>query len=183
MSKGIDESKVKELLESFEKGQKDKERAKTKKKEKIEKVLAKYFVHGLAFSLLFTVLIILWAFGFLVLIVLGAWIGWIIGLGLLMLITGGLNTLLTSFLWFPVKTSSWSIIGHGIVLFIVLLIVNGIAVWLPSMAFPGIATTIATFIFASFIDGFVCKQVAGFWEEEYEGIPEAVEAEWEDKNL
>jgi len=183
MSKDIDESKVKELLESFEKGQKDEERAKTKKKEKIEKVLAKYFLHGLAFSLLFTVLIILWAFGFLVLVVFGAWIGLIIGLGILMLIIGGLNTLITSFLWFPVKTSFWAIVGHGIVLFIVLLIVNGIAVWLPTMTFPGIATTVVLFIPASFIDGFVCKQVARFWEGEYESIPETVEAQWEDKNL
>jgi hypothetical protein len=51
------------------------------------------------------------------------------------------------------------------------------------MAFPGIATTVVLIVPASFIDGFVCKQVAGFWEEESEDIPEAVEAEWEDKNL
>jgi len=87
------------------------------------------------------------------------------------------------FLWFPVNTSFGSIFVHGIALFILLSIANSIALLLPSIAFPGIATTIATLTLGSFIDGFVCKQVARFWEEEYEGIPEAVEAEWEDKNL
>jgi hypothetical protein len=181
MSKGIDEAKIEDLLESFEKGKKDKERSKTK--EKIGTKLAKYFFHGFAFSLLYTVLFILWVLGLLMLIVLGSWIGLIIGIGILMLIVGGLNAFLTSFLWFPVNTSLGSIFVHGIVLFILLLIVNSITLLLPSAAFPGMATTIATLVLGSFIDGFVCKQVATLWEEEYETIPEAVEAEWKDKNL
>jgi len=183
MSEGIYESKIRDFLESFEKAERDEERSKTKEKEKTWKILAKYFVHGLAFSLLFTVLTILWIFGLLVLIVLGSWIGLIIGLGILMLIIGGLNTLITTFLWFPVKMAFWSLLGHGIVLFILLLIVNSIALLLPSIAFPRIETAVVTFILGSLIDGFVCKQVARLWEEECKGIPEAVEAEWEDRKL
>jgi cation transport ATPase len=156
----------------------------SKENEKTEKVLAKYFLHGVAFSFLFMILAILWSFGLFVLIVLGSWIGLIIGVGILMLITGGLNTLLTSVLWFPVKTSFSSILVHGIVLFILLVIVNSIAIFLPSVVFPGTAATIVTFILGSFIDGYVCKQVARLWEgEEYESVPETVEAEWGDKNL
>ena len=128
------------------------------------KNLAKYFVHGIAFSLLFTILAIIWAFILLILVSLGWFIGLIIGLGILMLIIGGLNSFLTDLLWFPVKTSFWSILGHGIILFIVLLIVNGIFVIAPTLIFPGIATTIIVFIVGSFMDGFVAKKVAGFWE-------------------
>jgi hypothetical protein len=186
MSNGIDESKVKDLLESFDKSKQDEESSTTKEKEKIERVLVKYFLHGFVFSLLFTLLVILWIFGLWVLIVLGSLIGLIIGLGILMLIVGGLNTFLTSLLWFPVNTSFWSMIAHGIVLFISLLVVNSIALYLPSVAFPGLATTIATFILGSFIDGVVCKQIARFWEEPYKGtpkVPKTVEAKWKDKNL
>jgi len=186
MSNGIDQSKIEEVLESFEKAKakKDEEKSKIREKEKTWKILAKFFVHGLAFSLLFTVLAILWIFGFLILILLGSFIGLIIGLGILMLIIGGLNSLLTSLLWFPVKTSFWSILGHGIVLFIMLSIVNSIFLLVPSLAFPGITTTAITFIIGAFLDGFVSKKVARWWKEEYpEDIPEAVEAEWRHKNL
>lgn len=141
------------------------------------KNLAKYFVHGIAFSLIFTLLAIAWIFGFLMLIILGSYIGLIIGFGLLMLIIGGLNSVLTSILWFPVKTSFWSIVGHGIVLFIALAIINTISVIVPSFAFPGIATQIVTFVVSSFVDGFIAKKVAGLWEETPEGISETIEAE------
>jgi len=167
MSGGIDESKIDELKESFEKSKKDESEPETKKKEKTWVILAKYFLHGVAFSLIFATLVFLWAFGFFALIVLGSFIGLAIGLGLLMLITGGINCFLTSLLWFPVKTSFWSILGHGIVLFIALIVVNVIIVAVPSLAFPGLVTTIITFIISSFIDGFVSRGVAGFWKEEY----------------
>lgn len=184
MSNGIDESKIEEVLESFKKAEREEGRSKIKRKENTWKTLAKYFVHGIVFSLLFTVLVIAWIFGFLILVILGSFIGLIIGLGILMLIIGGLNSFLTGLLWFRVKTSFWCILGHGIVLFIVLLIVNGIFVLAPSLAFPGIGTTVVTFVIGSFLDGFVGKKVAGWWKEEYrEGIPQAVEAEWRNRNL
>lgn len=148
------------------------------------KDLAKYFIHGIAFSLLFVLLAIVWVFALVVLVGLGFIIGLIIGLGMLFLIIGFLNSLITFFLWFEVRTSFWDIFFHGLVLFIVLLIVNGIFITAPSLALPGIATTVITVIIACFLDGFVAKKVAGFWEKEYrEGIPKAVEAEWSDRNL
>jgi F0F1-type ATP synthase assembly protein I len=187
MSNGIDESKVDELLESFEKSKAKKEKEKTKTKREEEgtfEVWVKYFIHGIAFSLLFTVLTVVWIFTSLILVLLGSLLGLIIGIGILMLIIGGLNSLLTSFLWFPVKTSLWSILSHGIVLFILLLIANSIVLVAPSLVFPGIATTVVTLIIGCFIDGFVCKTVARFWEEEREeGIPESVDIEWRSKNL
>lgn len=145
--------------------------------------LAKYFVHGIAFSLLFTILAIAWVFILLILISLGWLIGFIIGLGILILIIGGLNSFLTDLLWFPVITSFWSIVGHGILLFIALAIANAVFVLAPSLVFPGIATQIVTFIIGSFVDGFVAKKIAGLWEEEPEGVPEAIEERWKDRNL
>lgn len=181
---GIDESKIEEVLESFKKAEVKEDKPKIKEKEKSWKIIVKYFVHGIAFSLIFTVLAVAWIFGLLMLTVVGSFIGFIIGFGILMLIIGGLNSFLTSILWFPVKTAFWSILGHGFVLFIVLLIVNGIFVMVPSLAFPGISTTIITFVIGSFLDGFVGKKVAGWWKGEYrEGIPETIEAEWRDKKL
>jgi uncharacterized membrane protein len=185
MSEDFDGSKVDDLLESFDESKND-EVSKTEEKERVAKVLTKYFVHGCAFSLLYTFLVILWVFGLLILTAVGSFIGLALGLGLMMLLIGGLNAFLTSLLWFPVNTSFWSMVAHGIVLFISLLIVNGITLFLPSSVFPGLATTITTFILGSFIDGFVCKQVARIWEEQYKGPPkvsETTRAKWEDKGL
>ena len=81
------------------------------------------------------------------------------------------------------KSGFWDILVHGFVLFIVLLVVNGIFILTPSLIFPGIATTVITSIIGSFVDGFVAKKVAGWWETLPEGVPEAIEAEWKDKNL
>jgi hypothetical protein len=163
---GVDESKIDELLESFEKTKEreKEEKEKFKEKESTWKILIKYFIHGLAFSLLFTVLAFLWTFGVLMLIVIGSIIGLIIGIGLLMLIVGAINACLTSTLWFPVETSFMSILGHGIVLFIILILVNGVFLLAPSIAFPGTLTTVITFIAGCFIDGFVGKMVASWWK-------------------
>jgi len=181
---GIDDSKLEEVVESFETAGVRKNKLKIKEKEKTWKLLAKYFAHGIAFSLLFTILTIAWFFGLTILTVFGAFIGFIIGLGILMLIVGGVNSFLTSLLWFPVRTSLWSLVGHGLVLFIALLIVDGIFVMIPSVVFPRIVTTVITFIFGSFLNGFVARNVAGWWRQEYqEDISKAIESEWRDKNL
>jgi len=131
------------------------------------KDLAKYFIHGIAFSLLFLLLAIAWVLILIILVGLGFIIGLIIGLGLLFLIVGFLNSIITVYLWFDVKMSFLDLLFHGVALFVVLLIVNGISVTLPSLAFPGIATSVVTFIIASFLDGFVAKEVAGQWKQEH----------------
>jgi hypothetical protein len=146
--------------------------------------MAKYFLHGIVFSILFLVLAFAWIFLLLFLTAIGFIIGLIIGFGVLLLIVGFLNSSITSLLWFEVKTSFWDLFFHGLALFIILLVVNGIFVSVPLLVFPGIATTVATLILATFLNGFVGKKVAGLWEKEYrEGIPEAIEAEWRDKKL
>jgi len=115
---------------------------------------------------------------------LGYLIGLIIAAVLFILLAGALNSLITSLLWFRVKTSLLSVFAHGILLLIALLLANGAISIVPSIFFPGVATTLLTSIIAAFVDGFIGKKIAGWWKEEYEeAIPESVQAEIEDKNL
>jgi len=131
-------------------------------------ILLKYFLHGISFSGLFLVLGIVWVFIFAVLVIIGFIIGFIIGLLLLFFIMGGLNTVLTDFIWGIIIKSDWkSLLAHGFVLFIALLIVS-----IPSLIINSsvlnLATLILVFIIYCFIDGFMAKSIAGYWQEEYE---------------
>lgn len=96
--------------------------------------LAKYFIHGVAFSLLFMVLSLAWAATFLVLLLLGSLIGLVIGIGLLMLVVGAVNTVITELLWFHIKHTFWAIFLHGLALFVILLLIEVVIV-LPPLYF------------------------------------------------
>jgi len=147
--------------------------------------LARYFVHGIAFSFLFLVLAFVLAFILVFLVAVGSFIGLIIGFGILLLVVGGLNYVLTEAIWgMTTKTSFWSLLLHGFILFLTLLLVNGILVMVPNMVFPSIATTVITFIVGAFAGGFVGKKVAGWFEEEFpQEISEATKAKWADAKL
>ncbi len=67
-------------------------------------------------------------------------------------------------MWFEVRTSFWDLLFHGLILFIALLVVNGVFVTVPALVFPGIATTLITLVVATFLDGFVAKKIAGWWQ-------------------
>jgi hypothetical protein len=149
-------------------------------------VVAKYYVHGVVFSLLFTILAIGWLFGFLALVLVGSFLGLAIGLALLVIIVGAVNSLITGWLWFDVKGGWIVTLFHGIILMIVLLGVNGVLVLLPQLYFPGIATTIIfSFVIAPFVEGFIGKKVASIWKQELEEeqVSQAVEDEWKYKKL
>ena len=74
---------------------------------------------------------------------------------------------------------------HGVVLFLVLLVVNGVLVMVPNYVFPSLATTIITFIVGAFAGGYVGKMVAGWFESEFrrKEIPSEAEAKWTDTKL
>ena len=130
------------------------------------KDLPKYFVHGIAFSTLFFVLAIAWTLAFAFLTVIGAIIGLVIGFVLLFLVVGFANSVVTSYLWFKVKFGFWDFLFHGFVLFVTLLILN-VIITVPTLVLPGIATTVITYIITTFVEGFVAKKLAGWWQEEY----------------
>ena len=137
-------------------------------KEPWRKSLLRYFLHGLAFSIIFLVLEFVWAIIFAILIEVGLIIGFIIGLILLFLIIGGLNSFLTDLIWsIPIKTGWKSLLGHGFILFIALILVHIPAIAVDFIV-PNLATTIVLFIIYALIDGFVAKNVAAHWEEEEE---------------
>jgi hypothetical protein len=182
---GIDESKIDDVLDSYRKAKVRKEEVKPKKrKDPPWRLVVKYLVHGVTFSLLFTVLYLIWILGFFSLVMLGLFIGVIIGFGLLVLIIGFVNSIITGWLWFPVKFGFWDILAHGFVLFLVLLVVHGFFSFLPSVFFPGTATTIITFIIGLFLDGVIGKRVGQWWEKTYpDEIPDIVQTEWRDRSL
>lgn len=128
----------------------------------------KYFLHGILFSALFLVLGLVWAVLFVVLIAIGLFIGFIIGCLVLFFLVGGLNTFLTDAIWSIPLQSGWkSLLSHGFILFILLVIV-GIPSFIVSLIEPSMTVRVITFIVYAFIDGFVAKNVAGWWEEEGE---------------
>lgn len=130
--------------------------------------LARYFLHGIAFSILFPLLGLAWVIILELLIMVGALIGLIIGFIVLFFFIGGLNTVLTSFVWSTTIESGWkTLLIHGLGLFFALLIVD-----LPRYIFlplgrsgSSLALAIGVFVIYSFIDGFIAKNVASVWEE------------------
>jgi hypothetical protein len=106
------------------------------------------------------------AFILVVLVVIGFIIGLIIGIAVFFLIMGGLNAVLTDLIWgVSIKTNWTSLLAHGFVLFIALLIV-AVPSLIVNFVVPSLATSIAIFLIYCFIDGFIAKSVAGYWQEE-----------------
>jgi hypothetical protein len=132
--------------------------------EKKVRILFRYFAHGIVFSLLFLILGFIWTFIFVFLVFIGFIIGSIIGIALLFLLIGYLNSAITCYLWFPVETSFWGTLFHGLALFIVLLIAQVFVTWIPNLVVPGIFTQISTFIIGTFVNGLLCKNVAKYWK-------------------
>jgi len=128
----------------------------------------KYFLHGLAFSVIFLVLAFVWAFILVILVLIGWLVGLIIGVIVLFFLIGGLNSFLTDFIWsIPIKTKWTSLLGHGFLLFIALIFAH-IPALLISLSVPSLATTIVLLIVNAFVDGFVAKNVAAIWKVEEE---------------
>lgn len=143
----------------------------------------KYFLHGLSFSIILSFLTIVWALVLVVLILTGFIIGLIIGLIIFFFIMGGLNSLLTSLIWsISIKTKWTSLLGHGFVLFILLILV-GIPAIIINLVAMSSATSIALLITYAFIDGFVAKYVATWWKEECAEEDTEISPEVTDRDL
>ncbi len=134
--------------------------------------LPKYFLHGFLFSLLTIILGFVGMFFLLALTIAGLFIGFIIGILLILLAVGVLNTTLTSLLWdIPIKMGIVSLLGHGFVLLLALLLVHipAIIVTFATASHPlSWIVSIMSFVAYAFVDGYVAKNVAGMWEQEYE---------------
>lgn len=128
------------------------------------KYAAKILIHGILFSFLYLILFVGWAFALLILVSLGSFIGLGIGVGLLFLGIGYINTALGVHLWnIDANTKFWSILFHGLILTVILVIVGLVISYLPNEVFPGLATKVITFFFASFLYGIIGKEVASWF--------------------
>jgi hypothetical protein len=129
-------------------------------------LLKKYFMHGLVFSLLLLVLVIVWAFLVAFLVAIGFIVGLIIGFILLFFVVGGLNAVLTQSIWEVYEKQDWkSLLGHGIVLFIALILVHApflVVLYL----YPSLIAEVFLFLVYCFIDGYVARHVGFAFEEE-----------------
>jgi ribosomal protein L37AE/L43A len=131
------------------------------------KRIVKYFAHGIAFSVLFIGLEIVWISSSFFLIAIGSILGLIIGILILFLILGVVNSIVSRFVWgFSMKTSTGSIFFHGLVLFLILIAVE-IVLLLPALVFVGnpIVTTVR-FIVSCFLYGLIGEKVAENWTED-----------------
>jgi len=125
-------------------------------------LLPKYFLHGILFSGMFLVTVFIWAFIFVLLVIGGAFIGFILGFIVLFYIIGGINVFLGDRIWGISVKSDWkSLLLHGFVLFILLVIVSIPSVIL-NLKLPSLATTVLLFIIYCFIDGFIAKKTSEF---------------------
>jgi uncharacterized protein YacL len=130
--------------------------------------LLKYFIHGVAFSLLYVILAIIWIFIFAFLVMIGALLGsmigvllgFMIGIVVLFFFVGGLNTFLTRWIWSTDIRSDWpSLFIHGLGLFFALLIAS-----LPMFILIGtpyrLVLSIVLFVPYALIHGFIAKNIA-----------------------
>jgi hypothetical protein len=128
------------------------------------KLIFKYFVHGFFFTFLITLLIIGLFFVAAVLMLLGGILGLIaLAIGIMVLF-GVANNLINRAVWGD--SMNWSIpalLIHGLGLFVAILIINCVIVLLPQLLFPGLITTLVTFIPACILDGRVCRSIAERW--------------------
>jgi len=139
------------------------------------KIGSKYFLHGIAFSILYLALAFVWIFLLVALVIVGFFIGLIIGFVVLFFVLGGLNSFLTDLIWsIPIKTDWKSLLIHGLVLFLLLLITN-IPNAILSYLFPNLGLQIVLFLIYAFVDGFVARNSANWWRkplEEYKPTQE-----------
>jgi hypothetical protein len=126
--------------------------------------LWKYFEQGILFSLILTGLAIVWAIVLVVLLMVGFIIGLIIGFVILLFIMSWLNAGLTSWIWdIPMRTDWKSLLAHGLVLLIALIVVEIPAI-IVNYAVPSVVTMVVMFVIYCFIDGFVAKKVAEYYQ-------------------
>ena len=127
--------------------------------------VTKYFIHGIAYSVIMVVLVFVWVFATVLLVAVGWLIGLIIGFILLFIILGGLNCFLSEAIWSISTRTAWtSLLAHGLALFVALIIAH-VPAFLIDLTVPSLATTIVLFIVYAFVDGFIAKNVAKAWKE------------------
>jgi len=130
------------------------------------KKIGKYFLHGLAFSLIILVLAFAWIFATVFLVLFGFLIGLIVALALLVFMIGGINTFVSGLVWgFHMKVSAVSIFLHGLALSLVLLVVGLVTIIPLILLGQGFVYVLLLDIMLCFVYGFVGEKIAEYWIE------------------
>lgn len=138
------------------------------------KTFGKYFAHGICYQISLLFFGVGWLVVLTGLIAIGSIIGFIIGILLIFLIIGALNTFLTDRIWgYYLSAGLKDLVLHGLVLFLGLLIVNAIVVTLPLTLVHFLVNEdsvimgaeIITFLVAAPVDGIVARIIGLLWEE------------------
>ena len=147
--------------------------AKSEEQSTVDKptLIAKYFLHGIAFSLLIAGLVIVWIFLLVALIVLGPILGLLLGLLVLVMGVGYANSLLSGYFWEIQTPTKWSsLLVHGLMLMIALglagipfIILEYLAGSL-TLVFSVIALLVV-FVIHSIVNGYLGKAVASMQRE------------------
>lgn len=127
---------------------------------------ANYFIHGLLWWLFNVVGLFVFPFLTLFLIAIGSLIGLIIGFAVMFLVIGYVNTVIADMLWFEMQDQSLlSLLGHGFLMAITVLVVGGLTVMLPIyLANNNIFVILVTFTWGCYINGHLGKRIAGIWK-------------------
>ena len=143
--------------------------------------LARYFLHGIAFSILFFLLALVWLIILAILIVVGSIIGFMVGFILLFFFMAGLNTVLTDLIWETTIESGWkTLLIHGLALFFALFVADLPVYVFLKLSESSPAVFMGAIVVYSFVDGFIAKHVASVWEEGSRySLSEAAEASTE----
>jgi hypothetical protein len=133
---------------------------------KTRSLFLRYFLHGLAFSLLMLVLSFVLAFVFVLLVALGSIIGLIIGFLILLMVYAAINVFLMDKIWNRLIKNKWTnLLFHGLALLIVLGLAS-ILVFIVNVLAPNIFVSIVMFFVYCPIDGYLAKIVAEGWIDE-----------------
>lgn len=119
--------------------------------------LFRYFIHGISFSIMLSFVSILWVFMLAVFLALGYIIGLVLAFGVLFLMMGAINTILTSGIWDAhIEAGVATMLVHGFSLFIILFVANFPSIFLLTY-FPGIVIQVGLILVYAFVDGYIAK--------------------------
>ena len=129
--------------------------------------LGRYFLHGIFYSILMSIMLLAWVYLFAILTAFGFIIGLVIGFVLLFVIMGAINAFVTENVWdVKIQASFGTDLAHGFVLFLALLVVS----FPVSIVFSYLVPTtdmnsfiikyVIQLIILAFLDGYVAKNIA-----------------------